>query len=256
MLKIMGIVNLTPDSFWASSRVGAADALPRIAGMVNDGADIIDLGAVSTRPGAADVDVEEEWRRLEPVLRSLASDRVRAEYGLQTTEFSIDTTSSEIVRRAYDLIGSFIENDISAGEDDPEMLSTVAKLKLAYIAMHKRGNPRTMDSLCTYGDDIVEELKRYFKQFGQRAAEAGVEGWILDPGLGFAKSPGQCWEILERLEELDMPGHPILIGAADKRFTGGDNDRAHQIAALHGAAILRVHDVEGTRRCLESIGRF
>ena len=135
MLKIMGIVNLTPDSFWASSRVGAADALPRIAGMVNDGADIIDLGAVSTRPGAADVDVEEEWRRLEPVLRSLASDRVRAEYGLQTTEFSIDTTSSEIVRRAYDLIGSFIVNDISAGEDDPEMLSTVAKLKLAYIAM-------------------------------------------------------------------------------------------------------------------------
>ena len=244
MLKIMGIVNLTPDSFWASSRVGAADALPRIAGMVNDGADIIDLGAVSTRPGAADVDVEEEWRRLEPVLRSLASDRVRAEYGLQTTEFSIDTTSSEIVRRAYDLIGSFIVNDISAGEDDPEMLSTVAKLKLAYIAMHKRGNPRTMDSKCEYPTGVVAALKDYFVDFSRKASEIGVNVWILDPGLGFAKTEAQNWEILENLEAFAEIGKPILIGAADKRFTHGDTEKANRLAISHGADILRVHDVK------------
>lgn len=251
MIQLMGIINLTPDSFFAPSRYDASRALSTIGTMAEEGASIIDLGAVSTRPGASDVGLEEEWERLHPVLEALADPVVR--HGML---ISIDTFRSEIVRRSYESIGEFIVNDISAGEDDPRMLSLVGQLKLPYIAMHKRGNPRTMDSLCTYGDDIVEELKRYFKQFGQRAAEAGVEGWILDPGLGFAKSPGQCWEILERLEELDMPGHPILIGAADKRFTGGDNDRAHQIAALHGAAILRVHDVEGTRRCLESIGRF
>lgn len=243
MLKIMGIVNLTPDSFWASSRVGAADALPRIAGMVNDGADIIDLGAVSTRPGAADVDVEEEWRRLEPVLRSLASDRVRAEYGLQTTEFSIDTTSSEIVRRAYDLIGSFIVNDISAGEDDPEMLSTVAKLKLAYIAMHKRGNPRTMDSCCEYRDGVVAALDSYFEAFSAKAEELEIEDWILDPGLGFAKTPEQNWDLIGHLESFRHFGKPILIGAADKRFTRGDTEKAHRLAVAHGADILRVHDV-------------
>ena len=251
MIQLMGIINLTPDSFFAPSRYDASRALSTIETMAEEGASIIDIGAVSTRPGASDVGLEEEWERLHPVLEALADPVAR--HGML---ISIDTFLSEIVRRSYESIGEFIVNDISAGEDDPRMLSLVGQLKLPYIAMHKRGNPRTMDSLCTYGDDIVEELKRYFKQFGQRAAEAGVEGWILDPGLGFAKSPGQCWEILERLEELDMPGHPILIGAADKRFTGGDNDRAHQIAALHGAAILRVHDVEGTRRCLESIGRF
>lgn len=251
MIQLMGIINLTPDSFFAPSRADTLQALSRIALMAEQGASIIDLGAVSTRPGASDVGLEEEWERLLPVLEALADPVAR--HGML---ISIDTFRSEIVRRSYESIGEFIVNDISAGEDDPRMLSLVGQLKLPYIAMHKRGNPRTMDSLCTYGDDIVEELKRYFKQFGQRAAEAGVEGWILDPGLGFAKSPGQCWEILERLEELRFPGHPILIGAADKRFTGGDNDRAHQIAALHGAAILRVHDVEGTRRCLESIGRF
>ena len=251
MIQLMGIINLTPDSFFAPSRYDASRALSTIETMAEEGASIIDIGAVSTRPGAPDVSIEEEWARLRPLLESIADPSSR--FGM---EISVDTFRSEIVGRCYDTIGRFIVNDISAGEDDDEMLPTVWRLGLPYIAMHKRGNPRTMDSLCTYGDDIVEELKRYFKQFGQRAAEAGVEGWILDPGLGFAKSPGQCWEILERLEELDMPGHPILIGAADKRFTGGDNDRAHQIAALHGAAILRVHDVEGTRRCLESIGRF
>ena len=243
MLKIMGIINLTPDSFWASSRVSATDALPRMSGMAADGADIIDLGAVSTRPGAADVGVEEEWSRLEPVLRSLASDSVRSEFGLQATEFSIDTTSAEIVWRAYDLIGSYIVNDISAGEDDPAMLSTVSELKLSYIAMHKRGNPRTMDSRCEYPEGVVAALDSYFEAFSAKAEELGIEDWILDPGLGFAKTPEQNWDLIGHLESFRHFAKPILIGAADKRFTRGDTEKAHRLAVAHGADILRVHDV-------------
>lgn len=233
----MAIVNLTPDSFYEPSRVWSdtADAaLTRIRQLLDDGADIIDLGAVSTRPGAADVPVEEEWRRLEKVLTELAAEPVGG-------SLSIDTTSAEIVRRAHGVIGEFIVNDISAGEDDPEMLPTVAELGLPYIAMHKRGNPRSMDSLCEYPDGIMAELLRYFEAFSAKAEALGIREWILDPGLGFAKTEAQNWEILEKLEELKVFGRPILIGAADKRFTRGNTAAAHELAIAHGADILRVH---------------
>lgn len=237
-MQIMGIVNLTPDSFFESSRVTAESALPRIEAMIGEGADIIDLGAVSTRPGAADVDVEEEWRRLSMVLGKLPSG----------VEYSIDTTSAEIVRRAYETIGTFIVNDISAGEDDPLMLKTVGGLSLPYVAMHKRGNPRTMDAQCDYPEGIISELKRYFIDFEEKAESFGIKEWILDPGLGFAKSFEQNWEILYNLEDLKMAGHPVLIGAADKRFTRGDTEAAHKVAIDHGADILRVHDVKKARQ--------
>ena len=244
MIKIMGIVNLTPDSFWAPSRSSIDNSIPRIASMVADGADMIDLGAVSTRPGAEDVSVEEEWRRLEPTLKSLADRAVVEQYGLAGVEFSIDTTSSAIVRRAFDTFGRFIVNDISAGEDDPEMLGTVASLGLPYVAMHKRGNPRTMDSKCEYPTGVVAALKDYFVDFSRKASEIGVNDWILDPGLGFAKTEAQNWEILENLEAFVEIGKPILIGAADKRFTHGDTEKANRLAISHGADILRVHDVK------------
>lgn len=244
MIKIMGIVNLTPDSFWAPSRSSIDNSIPRIASMVTDGADMIDLGAVSTRPGAGDVSVEEEWSRLEPTLKSLADRAVVEQYGLAGVEFSIDTTSSEIVRRAFDAFGRFIVNDISAGEDDPEMLGTVASLGLPYVAMHKRGNPRTMDSKCEYPTGVIAALKDYFVDFSRKASEIGVNDWILDPGLGFAKTEAQNWEILENLEAFAEIGKPILIGAADKRFTHGDTEKANRLAISHGADILRVHDVK------------
>ena len=244
MIKIMGIVNLTPDSFWAPSRSSIDNSITRIASMVADGADMIDLGAVSTRPGAEDVSVEEEWRRLEPTLKSLADRAVVEQYGLAGVEFSIDTTSSAIVRRAFDTFGRFIVNDISAGEDDPEMLGTVASLGLPYVAMHKRGNPRTMDSKCEYPTGVVAALKDYFVDFSRKASEIGVNDWILDPGLGFAKTEAQNWEILENLEAFAEIGKPILIGAADKRFTHGDTEKANRLAISHGADILRVHDVK------------
>lgn len=243
MIRIMAIVNLTPDSFHAPSRVAAELARERIRELRAAGADIIDLGAVSTRPGAADVPVEEEWRRLAPVLRDWDP----------ALPFSVDTTRAEIVRRVYDCAGPFVVNDISAGEDDPEMLATAGRLGLRYVAMHKRGNPRTMDAQCIYPDGVMTALTAYFRDFSARAEAHGIGDWILDPGLGFAKSPAQNWEILERLGELRRFGRPILVGAADKRFTGGDTERAHRLAIQHGGDILRVHDVAAARKTLEEL---
>lgn len=239
MTEIMGIVNLTPDSFWAASRVGPAEAGGRICGMLDEGADILDIGAVSTRSGAADVGVEEEWSRLRPVLPLLRGVR-----------FSVDTVRAEIVRRVHAEAGPFIVNDISAGEDDPEMLPEVARLGLAYVAMHKRGNPRTMDALCDYPDGVVTEVLRYFREFSSRAEILGIRDWVLDPGFGFAKTEEQNIELLEHLREFSVFGRPILVGIADKRFTLGDTEKYHRIALRNGADILRVHDVAAARRLL------
>lgn len=234
MVRLMGILNLTPDSFIESSRVVAADVPARIRSMQDSGASIIDLGAVSTRPGAATVSLEEEWQRLEPALRAVAPMPSRP-------QISIDTTRLEIVLRAYAVLGEFIVNDISSGEDDPAMLRAAGRLHLPYVAMHKRGCPITMDGLSDYPEGVVPALVNYFRDFEKRASAAGISDWILDPGLGFAKTPEQCWEILYRLEELAALGHPVLIGASDKRFTRGNTALAHAVAILHGASILRLH---------------
>ena len=233
----MGIINLTPDSFFPDSRCSVQDAAARIARMLDDGADIIDIGAISTRPGAGDVGTEEEWRRLSPVLPMLEGVR-----------FSVDTTSAEIVRRVFREAGPFIVNDISAGEDDPEMLPAVAGLGLEYVAMHKRGNPRTMDSLCSYPRGVVAELAGYFQNFADRAEALGIRNWVLDPGFGFAKTEEQNLELLERLGEFKILGRPILVGIADKRFTHGDTEKYHRIALQNGADILRVHDVAAAKK--------
>ena len=251
----MAIVNLTPDSFWAPSRVRAAQAQERIRALCDEGADIIDLGAVSTRPGAAEVSLREEWRRLAPVVRHW-DERVR---------LSVDTTRAEIVRRVFEHAGPFLVNDISAGEDDEEMLATVGELSLPYVAMHKRGNPRTMDAQTDYPMGVVAELEGYFKDFALKAEKYGIAEWILDPGLGFAKNPEQNWEILEQLERLRRFGRPILVGAADKRFTRtsppfpfpalpdeSPTERAHRLALRHGADILRVHDVAAAIRTVRA----
>ena len=237
MTAIMGIINLTPDSFFPDSRCSVQDAAARIARMLDDGADIIDIGAVSTRPGAGDVGTEEEWRRLSPVLPMLEGVR-----------FSVDTTSAEIVRRVFREAGPFIVNDISAGWDDPEMLPAVAGLGLEYVAMHKRGNPRTMDSLCSYPRGVVAELAGYFQNFADRAEALGIRNWVLDPGFGFAKTEEQNLELLERLGEFKTLGRPILVGIADKRFTHGETEKYHRIALRNGADILRVHDVAAAKK--------
>ena len=207
----MGILNLTPDSFYEPSRYDMS--------VLDSGADIIDIGAVSTRPGAGAVSLEEEWRRLEPFLKGLRTDR----------RISIDTTRAEIVRRSFDLIGPFIVNDVSGGFSDPEMLQTVSSLGLGYIATCPEADP--------------------FSFFENHSYE-GLD-WILDPGFGFGKDVEQNLSVLERLGELRCFGRPVLVGAADKRFTKaveGGTEAVHLSALKAGADILRVHDVKKARR--------
>lgn len=241
MVKIMGIINLTPDSFWKESRCRPENISDAIKKILDEGADIIDIGAVSTRPGAEYVSEEEEWNRLKPALEALRGQN-----------FSIDTVRSTIVKKVYEETGTFMVNDISAGEDDPQMLSTVAELGLSYVAMHKRGTPLSMDSKCEYPLGVVEELLQYFKDFSLKAKSLGVENWILDPGFGFAKTKEQNIELLERLQEFAVFEKPILVGIADKRFTEGDTEKYHRLALQNGASILRVHDVSAAVRTIQA----
>lgn len=252
---LMGVVNLTPDSFREDTRAMTAAAVRRrVESLLERGCGIIDFGAVSTRPGAAPVPVETEWQRLQPAIDLICLDGRLA--AAPETEgipaVSVDTTSAEIVRRVYGRIGRFIVNDISAGEDDPRMLPTVAELGLPYIAMHKRGNPRSMDSLTDYPQGVVAAVDGYFRDFAARAEELGISEWILDPGFGFAKSAEQNWELLENLPAFRHFGRPILVGVADKRFTRTPNPfatkgpasgsaYAERLAGERGADILRIH---------------
>lgn len=254
MVALMGIINLTPDSFWASSRVEDPASLDAAIGeMVRSGASVIDLGAVSTRPGASPVSEEDEWERLE---RALAAIRC-------SVRLSIDTTRSSIIRRVHGLLArncgtafasTLIVNDISAGEEDDEMLGTVAELGLTYIAMHKRGTPQTMDSLTSYEPDVVAAVADYFCEFGDRAAKAGVKDWILDPGFGFAKTEEQNLMLLHRLDEFGRFGRPVLAGISNKRFTRGSTEALQLEAARRGASILRVHDVGACAGTLAGAG--
>ena len=237
----MGILNLNGDSFYAPSRYGMS--------VLEEGPDIVDIGAVSTRPGAGEVSEADEWSRLKPVLRTLGPG----------VAVSIDTTRAVIVERACDLLGRpVIVNDISAGEDDPDMLSVVGRLGLGYVAMHKRGTPATMQLLCQYGD-VVEDVLEYFRGFAQKAEENGISDWILDPGFGFAKTVEQNYMLMEGLERFSELGRPLLVGISRKSFIykplGLDPERAltatqvmHLAALERGADLLRVHDVAAARQ--------
>lgn len=254
-IKIMGIVNLTDDSYYAPSRCPEVNsALKRIEKMISEGADIIDIGACSTRSGSLPVGAEEEWKRLKPVLEAL-----RKEY--PSAVVSIDTYWSSVVRKAYDLIGSFIVNDISAGEDDSSMLETVGRLGLTYAAMHKRGTPVTMQSLTDY-DDVTEEVMSYFAAFSVKAHEAGIDDWIVDPGFGFAKTTDQNWQLARDLAGFKKFGRPLLVGVSRKsmiykKFSISPEESLPAVQVLHmhslinGADILRVHDVAEAKRTTE-----
>lgn len=265
-IHIMGILNLTPDSFYAGSRVAGADALSRARRMWADGANVVDLGACSTRPGAPQPSLEEEWARLEPVLLEMTGYALSGDSGplplsgggqapgREFPPISIDTYRAEIVRRAYETIGPFLVNDISAGGMDPEMLETVGRLGLPYVAMHMRGTPENMQGLTDY-DDVVEEVLRYFRNFGAKAADAGIREWILDPGFGFAKTVEQNYELLRRLREITQAfDSPVLVGLSRKsmiyKVLGITPEEAmpatqtlNMLALERGATWLRVHDV-------------
>ena len=265
-IQIMGIVNLTDDSYFAPSRCLGTDGrtdmgkvLGRVSRMLEEGADIIDIGACSTRPGSEPVGEKEEWRRLEPALKAIKD-------SYPDIVISIDTWWASVVEKAAGLIGPFIVNDISAGEDDPWMLPAVGRLGLQYIAMHKRGTPSTMQSLCNYGD-VTSEVLQYFREFAERADKAGIKDWILDPGFGFAKDIGQNWQLLRELEALRTLGHRILVGVSRKSmiyrlFGITPEESLAQTQVLHfaalerGADIFRVHDVAEAARTIEAYRRL
>jgi dihydropteroate synthase len=251
---VMGIINLNADSFYEGSRcITDGEFCTRYEKLLEEGADIIDLGACSTRPGSVPVSEEEEWERLKPALK-----RVLRDY--PASEISIDTFRSSIVMRAFDFVGDFIINDISAGEDDAQMLKIAAQLELPYIAMHKRGTPENMQTLCQY-DDVTKTVREYFEDFISRATEKGIKDIIIDPGFGFAKNIEQNYKLLRELGNLkigingESGNYPILVGLSRKSMIYKllEKDPAdvlhatsalNLVALINGASILRVHDVK------------
>ena len=253
-IDIMGIVNLTDDSYFSASRCASpSQALSLASRLVEEGASILDFGACSTRPGAEAVGPEEEWRRLKPALEA-----VRREY--PDVRISVDTYWAEVVEKSFDAIGDFVVNDISAGEDDPRMLSVVGRLGLTYVAMHKRGNPQTMQFLTDYAD-VTSAVMDYFTEFSDRAKQAGINDWILDPGFGFAKTLEQNYQLMRDLGRFKavFPSQRLLVGVSRKSMvyrlldiTPEESLPATQVLHLHalqnGADILRVHDAAEAAR--------
>lgn len=251
---VMGVLNVTPDSFSDGGRFVASDAaIARAREMVSEGAAIIDIGGESTRPGADPVPWEEEWRRVGPVLKAFAPS--------SPVPISIDTRSPEIARRAL-AAGADWVNDVS-GLSDPEMRADVAASGASAVVMHMRGTPSTMASLAQYRD-VRGEVFQELSEATARAEAGGIpSGRILvDPGLGFAKTAPQSMELLAHVGELRSLGYPIVVGASRKSMLGavldgaGPSERlegslaAAVVAALQGAQIVRAHDVGPTVRAL------
>jgi dihydropteroate synthase len=245
--KVMGIINITPDSFFAGSRKQKpAEALQQAGQMLADGADILDIGAYSSRPGATDITVDEETERLLPVIGAIVKAYPEA-------ILSVDTFRASVAQAAVQA-GARIVNDISGGQLDEAMFSTVAKLRVPYILMHMKGTPQTMTKETHY-DDVFSEVYDYFTLKCVQLREAGVKDIIIDPGFGFAKMQEQSYELLRRLQDFSVLGLPVLAGISRKRMiynlTGGTAADAlngttvlNTVALMKGANILRVHDVK------------
>lgn len=251
--KVMGILNITPDSFYSGSRIQSTDhALFNAEAFLNEGATFLDIGAYSSRPGATDIGETEELRRLIPIIAAIREKFPEA-------LLSIDTFRARV---AYEGIkaGAHLVNDISGGTLDDEMFKTVAALKAPYILMHMRGNPQTMQQETQY-KDLVLDITTYFSERVARLTASGVHDIILDPGFGFAKTPDQNYQLMQHLEDFHIFGLPLLTGISRKgmiyRLLETTPEEAlngttvlHTIALSKGSSILRVHDVKAARQCI------
>ena len=258
----MAIVNITDDSFFAESRAVTAEQIQlRVARALDEGADIIDIGGYSSRPGAATLDIEQEWQRVSLALEVLKQMEV-------SVPISVDTFRSEIVRRAVAQYGPIIVNDITACDGDALMARTVAELSLPYVAMHMRGTPQTMAKMTEY-DDVTGEVCAYLRDKAQMLEKAGVarHNIILDPGFGFAKSVEQNYRLLGELNYLCALDYPVLVGLSRKSMLYRPLDcgpeevlcgtQVVQWEALRqGAKILRVHDVREAVRTVRLFELF
>ncbi len=254
---VMGILNVTPDSFFEGSRMRALDDLLKKAeNMLKQGATFFDIGGYSTRPGAAEVAIDDEISRVVPAVEYLHKN-------LPEAVLSIDTFRAKVAKYAIEA-GAHIINDVSSGEDDADMLSTVAALgAVPYIMMHKRGTPQTMQQFTQYTDVTLDVLE-YFNQKIAAAKQAGIVDLIVDPGFGFAKTQEQNYELLKQLHHFHVTGLPVLVGVSRKKMiqnityrdaAGALNGTSvvNTIALLNGAQILRVHDVKEAVECINIV---
>ena len=245
---VMGIVNVTPDSFYSGSRVADERTLAeRVSQMIADGADVIDVGACSTRPGSESVDAQGEMERLEWALAAIRREA-------PDVIVSVDTFRADVARRCIEDWGADIINDISGGTMDSGMFATVARLRVPYVLMHMRGTPETMSQLTDY-QNVAAEVLEWMARRIDELRQLGVADVIADPGFGFAKTLEQNYELLARLDAFHALDAPLLVGVSRKRMIYTplqcDADSAlngttvvNTIALMHGAHILRVHDVK------------
>jgi len=252
--NVMGILNITPDSFYDGGKHHTVDAaLHHADQLLSEGADILDIGAYSSRPGAAPVSPEEEIARLVPVVEAISARFPEA-------VLSIDTFRADVARAAV-AAGAHIINDIAGGTLDPDMFATVAELQTPYILMHMRGTPKTMQQLTDY-DDVVEEINLFFGRQIAALRQLGVKDIILDPGFGFAKTLEQNYTILHRIDELHVHGLPILgalsrksmiykkLGITPEEALNGTTV-LNTILLMKGVRLLRVHDVRAAKEAIK-----
>ncbi|MCL4117097.1 UNVERIFIED_CONTAM: hypothetical protein GTU68_049682 [Idotea baltica] len=250
----MGILNVTPDSFYDGGVYNAQEvALKRVEAMLNEGADIIDVGGMSSRPGAGIIDTQTELKRVLPVIELIIKH-------YPETIISIDTVKAEVAEKAIEL-GASIINDISAGILDKAMFETVAKLQVPYILMHMQGKPESMQNNPTYRKDIIENIIDFFVPKVFKLEELGVKDIIIDCGFGFGKTIAHNYEILKRLSEFKVLGKSILAGVSRKSMIYkilncsakdalNGTTVLHTLALQSGASILRVHDVKQAKETI------
>ncbi|CEN49825.1 Dihydropteroate synthase [Capnocytophaga canimorsus] len=251
--KIMGIINITPDSFYENSRTSSKDLLKKAKKMLEQGADLLDIGGYSSRPGATEVSQEEELRRVVPVVKTLVKT-------FPKVRISVDTFRSEVARQSLSE-GACMINDISAGHLDEKMWQIIADFQVPYIAMHMKGTPKNMQEHTHY-EDIVKEMIFYFSQIKAKAQQYGINDLIIDPGFGFSKTLEQNYEILRKLSLFRILDVPILVGVSRKSMlyrllqTTAENALnattiVNTLALTKGAHILRVHDVQQAKECVQ-----
>jgi len=255
----MGIINVTPDSFYEGSRSRKAKEVLHLAEKhLSEGAKILDIGGYSSRPGAEDISIEEEINRVIPAIESI-------EKMFPACFISIDTFRAKVAERGLDA-GACMINDISGGELDEEMFSLLANRKPAYVLMHMRGTPQTMNELTHY-DDIILELMNYFNSKVNRLHETNVEEIIIDPGFGFAKTSDQSYKILKNLEIFNKLKRPVLAGVSRKSMVYRELSLTPEealngttvlntVALLNGADILRVHDVQQAMETIKLVNKI
>ncbi|SES10414.1 dihydropteroate synthase [Pedobacter rhizosphaerae] len=255
--KVMGILNITPDSFYNKSRTATIDeALRKTEQFLTEGASFIDIGGYSSRPGAKDISTDEELQRLVPVVESISKTFPEA-------IMSIDTFRAKVAAETI-LAGAHIVNDIASGDMDDEMLETVAKLQVPYIFMHMQGTPQTMQQAPVY-NNVLLDVVDYFSKKVEQIRSLKIHDVILDPGFGFGKTIAHNYELLQKMEDFQLFGLPILVGFSRKgmiykplEITAAEalngTSVLNTIALQKGAKILRVHDVKEAVECVKLVG--